>query len=101
MPYVVSSDDTMLDWNASGNDRIIQNVLNIIRTRKFEVPFMREFGIDPDYIDSVLSDFQAEIISDVTQNIETYEPRVEVLNVEVDRNDVNGDIRITVELEVI
>ena len=100
MYYKINSNDKILDWNAEGHDRIVQNVLNILRTKKFEVPFMHEMGIDPDHIDSPSYHRQTEIINDVKENIETYEPRVQVLSVSVTGNDVNGDVIITVELEV-
>lgn len=100
MIYKISSEDEVIDWNATGNDRIVQNVLNIIRTKKYEVPFMRLMGISPDYIDEALNGYRADIINDVIENINTYEPRVEVLNVDISISNPNGDIEITVELEV-
>lgn len=100
MYYKINSDDKIIDWNATGNDRIIQNVLNIIRTKKFEVPFMRQMGTDPDHIDSPSYHSQTDIINDVKENIESHEPRVQVMDVSVIGNDVNGDVIIQVELEV-
>lgn len=100
MIYKISSADEILDWNATGNDRIIQNVLNIIRTKKYEVPFMRLMGINPDYIDEAISGYRADLVNDVVENINAYESRVTVLNVDISVNNPNGDIEITVELEV-
>lgn len=100
MSYIISSENDTLDWNSTGDDRIIQNVLNIVRTKKYEVPYMREMGIDPDFLDDAITKNYAEIVNDVTENINTYEPRVEVVDVSLSVNDANGDVVISVEVEV-
>lgn len=100
MIYNLRSDTDYIDWNATGTARIIQNVLNIIRTKKYEIPFNRLMGIDPDFIDDSLHKNKADIIADVMDNISTHESRVTVLNVDVASFDSDGNAVISVEIEV-
>ena len=98
--YKISTADTSIEWGLSGKERILQNVLNLLRTRKYEVPFMREMGIDPDYIDNVVSYVFSNLENEVVQMVEEYEYRATVLNVEVGGYDDNGNLIIIAEVEV-
>ena len=100
MIVTVRSNDDVLDWGVKDKERIIQNVRNIIRTRKFEVPFIRGMGINPDYIDNSVKMLKSDISKEIIENINAYEDRVSVLNVEIISGDENGDYVISVELEV-
>jgi len=88
-----------LDWSAKGKDRIVQNVLNIMRTYKGEVAYNRALGISPDVIDKPADEVQAIIADDLSARIELDEPRAQLLSVTA-RHNVNGDIVIAVEIEV-
>lgn len=100
MIITVSSNDSSLNWTATGNERIVQNVLNIIRTRTYEVPFMRDLGINEDYIDSRHGEMNTDFIGHVTEVINEYEPRANVVDARVSSCDENGDYIISVDLEV-
>lgn len=100
MVYKISTEDRNIEWGLTGKDRIVQNLLNILRTKKYEVPFMREMGIDTDYIDSVISYVNNNIVNDVIELAEEYESRVTVLSVDVTGQDDNGNLIIEVEMEV-
>lgn len=100
MIVTVSSNDVSLNWLATGEERIVQNVLNIIRTKQHEVPFMSGLGINHDYVDSTLSESKHDLISHVKSIIEAYEPRAKVNDVIIDSCDENGNYIISVELEV-
>lgn len=100
MVYTISTADTSIEWGLKGKERIVQNVHNILRTKKYEVPFMREMGIDTDYIDNVITYIQNNITNDVIELVEKYESRATVLSVNIDGADENGNAIIKVELEV-
>lgn len=100
MVYTISTEDRNIEWGLTGKDRIAQNMLNIIRTKKFEVPFMREIGIDTDYIDNTVNYVQNNITDEVIALAEKYEPRVTILSVNVKGQDDNGNLIIEVEMEV-
>ena len=100
MKLIIKSNDDSLNWTAKGEERIIQNVKNIIRTRQFEVPFMRALGISPDFIDSMPKDIKTDITEHIRGLIDTYEPRATVQSAHIESCDENGDWVISVELEV-
>lgn len=100
MIVTVYNNDNSIDWKATGTDRIIQNVRNIIRTRNFEVPFIPLMGINHEFIDSLPQKIKAELADHITEVINTYEPRVSVKDVRIESCDENGDYVIAVELEV-
>lgn len=100
MIVTIYSNDNSLDWGATGVERIIQNARNILRTRCFEVPFIPLLGIKSDFIDSLPQKIKSELFTHVTEVLNTYEPRVSVIDVRTESCDGNGDYVIAVELEV-
>lgn len=100
MVVTISSNENTIEWGATGVDRIIQNARNIIRTRKYEVPFLRHMGITPDIIDASVQTLKSDIAAEVTDALNAYEERVTVLDVLLDSVDANGDYIIVVKLEV-
>lgn len=100
MIYNISTENRSIEWGLTGKDRIVQNFLNLLRTRKYEIPFMREVGIDTDYIDNIITYVYDNITNDVIELAEKYESRVTILNVNVKKQDANGNIIIEVEMEV-
>ena len=88
-----------LDWSAKGKDRIVQNVMNILRTYKGEVAYNRAFGISPDVIDKPADEVQAIIADDLSARIAVDEPRAQLLSVSA-KYDASGDIVISVRIEV-
>lgn len=99
MTITISTADTTIPWGVSGKHRIVQNVLNIFRTKKLEVPFMREMGVDVEYIDNVLPYVHSNLISELIELCEKYEPRARVVDATITQDD-NGNLIITAELEV-
>jgi len=100
MIVTVYSNDESIDWGATGAERIVQNVRNILRTRPYEVPFMRDLGINQDFTDSTLQKIESELATNITEIINIYEPRAKVLDVKIEPCDESGDYIIAVELEV-
>ena len=100
MAITIYSNDNIIDWNATGKDRIIQNVRNILRTRQHEVPFMRDMGINIDLLDSHSQAIKSVIEEHITELIKTYEDRANVLEVRLESCDENGNYIIAVDLEV-
>ena len=100
MIITIYSNDESLDWGAAGTERIVQNVKNILRTKAFEVPFMRDFGVNPDFIDSTTRSIKSEFINHVINVIEANEPKAKVLDVQLTSFDDNGEYIISVSLEV-
>lgn len=96
MDYVVISSD-LIDWNAKGNKRILQNINNIINTVKNEVPYDRLMGRDPKNIDTTNKNRNA-LIEETYDLIKTYEPRATVKSVEIE--DIqNLEIKVGVTID--
>lgn len=100
MKYTVRSDSPDIRWGLTGEERIVQNVLNIVRTKKHEVPFMRAFGIDPDNFDEGVEFIRGNIMQDVINDVKAYEDRAEITAVELIGVDEEGSFIIEVEMEV-
>lgn len=80
-----------------------QSVKNLIQTNHFEKPFAPFFGAD---IRSLLfeladEDVEDEILDNVKDAIERYEPRAQLLNVKVVARPDNNSIAVTIEFKVI
>lgn len=100
MTVRVYSNDTTIDWKATGEDRIVQNVKNILRTRQFEVPFLRDMGINPDFISASMNEMKSEFEAHVIDVIRANEERANVISVKIESFDENGNYIIAVDLEV-
>lgn len=86
-----------INWNAKGNERIIQNVRNLLNTMRYEVAYDRVMGRDPSIIDKSYN-VKDKIIAETYELIEEYEPRAIVKDVDV-LND-NGEIIIKVVMDI-
>lgn len=62
----------------SESERIRQNVENIIHTKKGEVRYDIDLGINQDYIDKPVKEVTSALITDIVDSVEQYEPRVTV-----------------------
>ena len=98
--YKVSTADSTIEWGLTDEERIVQNVLNILRTRQSEVPFMREMGLNPDLIDNNVAYVGSGVESEVINLVNEYEPRATILSVDIESIDDDGQFTIQVELEV-
>ncbi|BCZ48420.1 hypothetical protein psyc5s11_44870 [Clostridium gelidum] len=96
MDYTVSSSD-LIDWNAKGNNRILQNINNIINTVKNEVPYDRLMGRNPKNVDKTNKNRNA-LIEETYDLIKTYEPRATVKSVEIEDIE-NLEIKVVVTID--
>lgn len=83
MEYTVAAGDPG-DFTLLENEtikEIIQNVRLIISTMRGSVPFRRDFGISPEWVDRPTSVVKALMISDIRESVEKWEPRVTVTKV--------------------
>lgn len=100
MITTIYSNDDSIDWGVTGDERIVQNARNILRTRMYEVPFMRDLGINSDFIDAASHKIKTEFITHITEVIEANEDRASVKDVRLESCGDNGDYVIAVDLEV-
>ena len=95
----VSSTD-VIDWRAKGAQRIAQNVQNLLNTVKIETAYSRNKGRSGDEIDMNFEEMKNLVIAETYEIVEEYEPRAEILDVEVISADAKGEIAIKVVLEI-
>lgn len=60
---------------------IVDNINNVLTTRRGYGFFLQDFGISDHHHLSSCNDIAAIIIKEVKENIETFEPRIEVIEV--------------------
>lgn len=62
-------------------NEIVQNVRLIISTIRGSVPLARDFGISPQWIDRPIPVVRAQMIVDIRESVERWEPRATVKEV--------------------
>jgi phage baseplate assembly protein W len=87
--------ESPINWHAKGDDRIAQNVANLLRFFQFEVPFDRARGLSTEVIDLSSEKQSPLIISETYRVIETYEPRCQLMSVEQSED---GQIEVVIEI---
>lgn len=76
-----------LNWNAKGQERILQNVINILNTYRYEVAFDRVFGRNTENIDRPSNEVIQNLIAETYELIEQYEPRAKIAEVSIYMNE--------------
>lgn len=89
-----------IDWNATGDELLKNNITNILKLRKGEVKFDGNIGIDPDYIDNPVTAVKGQIMCDVLESILTYYPQCEVKSIDIDSEKSTGDIILKAVIEI-
>lgn len=101
MQYVIDTSKPInINWGATGNERIVQNVLNIINTWKYEVAYNREMGIDSRLLDKPKDIAAAQYIAEVYRIVPIYEPRAEVKEVTFLQVDDEGVMQFKVVVNI-
>ncbi|MCP4747308.1 MAG: hypothetical protein GY874_14380 [Desulfobacteraceae bacterium] len=85
---------------ATGLEQIVQNVKTILATVRGSVPLDRNFGVACTYVDDAVPAVKAKLAADIVQSINTYEPRVEVTNIDFSEADANGKMEPVVRIKI-
>lgn len=84
MEYIIDTTKPVaLNWAASGAERIVQNVHNLINTWRYEVAYNRVMGMDPSILDKPVEAAAALYAAEVYRVIALYEPRATVTDVKL------------------
>lgn len=83
---------------SKGNGNAEVTSQNLVKTIRGEVPFDRIRGIDISYTDKPASEVQTEIVNDVFETLEDYEPRADVKNIDLQQAG-DGSFNINLEIE--
>jgi hypothetical protein len=99
MIYEVTSDE-VINWNPKTyEEKKINHVANILKTKKSEIPFMRDVGISDNYIDKPITIIKPALINDITAAINEYVYGVTLRSVNFSSSST-GDIIIKVVFEI-
>lgn len=71
-----------VDLNATGNELILQNGANILRTVMGECALLRDIGIDSTLIDMPLHKVHAKYAKNIKEQFASYEPRLQIVSIE-------------------
>lgn len=88
-----------IDWNATGIEQIKNNVLNILRTRLGEVPYMPTLGIRFDYVDTPLTEAKASLVAEIRRQLTLWEPDAMLDDLRIVREE-SGDYQIEVVISL-
>jgi phage baseplate assembly protein W len=82
-------------------EEISQNISTILLTPKFSVPLDRRFGLSSQFLDKPTPVSKAVLVAEILDAIEHYEPRVKVLNISFEGNDMVGKVIPRLEVDII
>ena len=98
--YIVSSEDSSLQFNQSDtNKSILQDIALLLRTKRGTVPLARDFGLEMKFLDKPIDIAETIAYTEVTEAVEEYEPRASVTDVFFSAG-VNGTMILNVEVEI-
>ncbi len=102
MRYTVTSKETspFSVSPSSIDEEVLQNVRVILSSRKYENPLARDIGLESDYHGKPLPVAEALLYKDITEVIEMYEPRAEIVGISFAHDTEKGVLIPTVEVEV-
>ncbi|MCR5337617.1 MAG: hypothetical protein K6E75_03575 [Lachnospiraceae bacterium] len=79
-----------------GNQDVDACISNLLKTEEGEVPFSRQKGLTPGILDLPSTEVEQAIRESADENIDTYEPRVDSDDVELDITMIGGQASIKV-----
>ncbi len=85
MSYIVSANDPgkIILSQKDPVANILQNICMILRTRQLSCPLYREFGLPMRFVDRPFTVARSILMVEVKEAVEQFEPRAEVVNVEL------------------
>lgn len=98
MRYLVTNERRALDWNATGDALLLQNLSNLLRSWTGEIPFLYEAGMYAGLQDMATPAAEALLVTEVHRLFDYYAGRVDIEDVRITRE--SEGVRIEVEIEV-
>ena len=94
---------TPIDYTLVENDEVksaLQNIALILQTKQGTVPRYREFGMPMEWVNKQVPIAEVIAAQEVQEAIETFEPRVTLIDVNVQGEFDTGKMYIEVEVEM-
>lgn len=101
MPYKVSAAElSVVTLNESEYVKsVLQNISNILKTRRGSVPHFREFGLPMEFVDQPMSIAEPTMIIEVREALTRFEPRAELVSISFTSNK-DGQLFPVVEVNI-
>lgn len=96
MKFTINTGDD-IDWEAGAEEQLKNDVLNLLKTRRGEVPFMPGLGLESKYIGRPVSEIGPALRNDITEQLEKWMPEVEIESISI-TSDANGDLNVEIEV---
>lgn len=100
MQYEINTVNNNINWNATGIERKLQNISNLINTWRYEVGYDRTKGLNPEILDKPALDSIPLYTAEIYRIVETYEPGVKLISVNPTTVDEFGNINFKVVVEI-
>jgi len=92
-----------IDFNASGQKEVYQNLKILFTTPERSIPFNREFGINPSFMDEPLPIARNRILVEYIEKTKRFEPRASIQEVFFSEDQETGNlipkVVVSVDLE--
>ena len=102
MSYKVKCGDTT-SYVFNATDRVksvLQNLSLLYATRQGTVPQYREYGLPMEFVDKPIPLAKTIAISEITEATEKFEPRVYIVGITFEADNVTGRLIPIVEVEI-
>lgn len=99
MLYEITTNTTSINWQAKGQERTLQNVINLLNTFRYEVAYDRTLGLDRD-VDGPIDEVAAQKTNEIIELIEENEPNAVVKRVEFVGIDDDGNMAFKVVVDI-
>jgi hypothetical protein len=97
--YDITNDLNQIDFGATGDAEVLQNVRMILATPQFSCPLDRDFGWDPN-VDAPINLVQAKLTARIVAAIRRYEPRAQVVQVTFQGDGQQGVLKPIVKVRI-
>lgn len=99
--FVTVTSEDLVNWNANTEaEKKINEIANILKTRKGEIPFMRGVGISDEFIDKPITAIKPALINEITAAINDNVENARLKSVEILGGENMGDYKIKVVCEI-
>ena len=103
LSYKVSASDVgRMRQNIPAEDaEVLENVSNLLSTRKQSCPLYRDFGLPLNFVDKPINIAVPLAVAEVTDGLREFEPRAELVKVTFEHDEANpGKLITTIEVDI-
>lgn len=100
--YEITTDPAALDFeikDPNSDARILQNVRNLIMTRRGEVPYDRKRGVNTELLDLPIDEMNLRLEPELDRVL-IWEPRAKLVHAEAELVEDSMDVRIRAVVEI-